>query len=1436
MRGRGRLRAGMLALMVALPIAFVALPAGVSQAACNGVSTWTDLSNAFLSSQTVTLCQDITAGSDQSLTVGDGTISDTTSVTLDLNGHKLSIPNPNADAAAIYVPSGASLTVQDSNDPGDTGLLTVTGGQFSAGIGGDIDRSESSGSVTIDGATVDAAGGDGAAGIGGASGGTGTGGAGGSITIESGSTVTATAGSQAAAIGGGFANGTGGAGGTIIINGATVSTTGGVIATGIGGGAGGTVGGAGGTITIEPGSQVTTTCGQQCTGIGGGDGEVVGGAGGDVTITGGTVNAIGGIAAEGIGGGYGGYGGIGGAGAALTIDSGANVTAAGGAGATAIGGGDGGSTGVFGSLSNGGTLTLPSGSVENVPSGTTADNSGTIELDASLTGDGTVDNTGTILVESDGSVADNGNPGGDTGLTVSTNNYALSFSNNGGGSGSPAPATIYVYAPTVTASEQSLPGGPTPPAGSPNNTGFVGWYTATVGGTQITATTPLATALDASGPPVAATLDAQFGCSGVSNFDDLQTAFATGGTMALCADISTDDGALTVGSGLPGDTTATTLDLNGFSLNINTNASAVPAIDVPAGASLTVLDSNDPGQNGTLTVVGGPDAPGIGDGGTVTIDSGTDLTPSGGAGASPIGAGGPGGSGAFGSLSNDGTLTLLSGSTETVPAGTTVENSGTIDLFGSLTGDGTIDNTGTIFVESGGSVADNGNPGAGSGLTVSTHNYALSFNDNGGSGTTPSTLYVYSDTAGDDDQSIPAGPAPPATGTFKGWYTTPTGGTQITTSTPLATALGASGPPVAATLDAQYLVPAAIGTNPQSQSVPAEADATFTAAATGDPAPTIQWQSCAPGDICSPLSKEWANVTDATSTTLTLDDLQASQSGTEYRAVFTNTSGSVDTAPATLTVTGLEQTITFAPVPATASASAGASDALSATGGASGEPVEFSVDSSTSPADACSVTQTASGVGTVSFAHAGTCVIDANQAAGGNYAEALTVSQTVTISSLGADVSVSNPPAIVLGQGASVTATVTEQDGSAPSGSIQFSVDGAPVGSPVAVGSGGAAVSPNLNGSGTLAPGGHTLTAAFTATDPQEQAPGSGTATLSVSAAASSTTVSVTPGAVSAAVAAVAPGAGTPTGSVTFSADGVTIGTASLSSGTATLNYTVPVGKVHSVAASYAGSTDFTGSSGSTSVSNPSIVARLSSATKKTRYGWYRSPVTVTFTCTTNGAPLTTPCPAAVTLSASRAGQSVSRTITSTNGGTATVAVSKINIDRVRPTVQIVGVKAGTVYSILPGTVRCSARAGLSGLASCRVQRHQTTSGGGLETTTVRYTATATDKAGNTNRATVTVHELAFSLEGVPYVNGAFQVTAGRTYTIIVHSSSRPRYIDASPDPGAPAGNDLYFFKTGPDQWTLGVTLSDGLFANSSRWALGVEINGVVHDIPVQST
>jgi hypothetical protein len=219
----------------------------------------------------------------------------------------------------------------------------------------------------------------------------------------------------------------------------------------------------------------------------------------------------------------------------------------------------------------------------------------------------------------------------------------------------------------------------------------------------------------------------------------------------------------------------------------------------------------------------------------------------------------------------------------------------------------------------------------------------------------------------------------------------------------------------------------------------------------------------------------------------------------------------------------------------------------------------------------------------------------------------------------------------------------------------------------------------------------------------------------------STTTVTYAGGAATATVHAAAPGAGNPAGSVTFFVNGVPATTAPLAlDDTATAVVHVPFGEA--LTATYSGDDNFAQSSGARTgaVLNPLIAARTHSGHARTAAGWYRGAVTVSFQCKQGTSHLTSSCPAAVKLSKSRAGQSVTRAIKGADGGRASITVSHINIDRVAPSLRVR--RHGHHVS-------CHATDALSGVASCVVHLHSHTRGG---VTHLHWVATATDKAGNT--------------------------------------------------------------------------------------------------------
>ena len=183
-----------------------------------------------------------------------------------------------ASHAGIEKSEAGNLIINDKNNL--QGILDVTGGRASAGIGGGFKQEGKN--ITINGGNITITGGDAAAGIGG-----GFKQEGKNITINGGN-ITIIGGDAAAGIGGGAT----GVGENITINGGNITVTGGEASAGIGGGAGE----AGENITIN-GGDVTVTGGVGAAGIGGG----ANGAGKNITISGGKLHVTGREGAAGIG-------------------------------------------------------------------------------------------------------------------------------------------------------------------------------------------------------------------------------------------------------------------------------------------------------------------------------------------------------------------------------------------------------------------------------------------------------------------------------------------------------------------------------------------------------------------------------------------------------------------------------------------------------------------------------------------------------------------------------------------------------------------------------------------------------------------------------------------------------------------------------------------------------------------------------------------------------------------------------------------------------------------------------------------------------------------------------------------------------------------------------------------------------------------------------
>jgi hypothetical protein len=146
--------------------------------------------------------------------------------------------------------------------------------------------------------------------------------------------------------------------------------------------------------------------------------------------------------------------------------------------------------------------------------------------------------------------------------------------------------------------------------------------------------------------------------------------------------------------------------------------------------------------------------------------------------------------------------------------------------------------------------------------------------------------------------------------------------------------------------------------------------------------------------------------------------------------------------------------------------------------------------------------------------------------------------------------------------------------------------------------------------------------------------------------------------------------------------------------------------------------------------------------------GWNNGPVAVSFVCTDALSDIDT-CAGNTTLSAEGAAQSVTGTATDNAGNTKTATVGNINIDLTKPTnVQFTGnalSNGGQYYfgSVPSGPSGCTADDALSGINSCAIDSGYSTAVGSHT-----VTATATDKAGNTETKSISYTVLGWNVTG----------------------------------------------------------------------------------------
>jgi hypothetical protein len=149
---------------------------------------------------------------------------------------------------------------------------------------------------------------------------------------------------------------------------------------------------------------------------------------------------------------------------------------------------------------------------------------------------------------------------------------------------------------------------------------------------------------------------------------------------------------------------------------------------------------------------------------------------------------------------------------------------------------------------------------------------------------------------------------------------------------------GGTGTTTAATLTVTFAP--TITLNPANLTVASAGTATFTAAATGNPAPTVQWFVSTNGGA------SFNAISGATSTTLSFTTSLA-QNGNLYEAVFTNSVSNSTTTPALLTVTGASNVSVAITNPATTAFTLGTGGVINfsaaITNGAAGTGVNWSV-------------------------------------------------------------------------------------------------------------------------------------------------------------------------------------------------------------------------------------------------------------------------------------------------------------------------------------------------------------------------------------------------------------------------------------------------------------------------------------------------------------
>lgn len=403
-------------------------------------------------------------------------------------------------------------------------------------------------------------------------------------------------------------------------------------------------------------------------------------------------------------------------------------------------------------------------------------------------------------------------------------------------------------------------------------------------------------------------------------------------------------------------------------------------------------------------------------------------------------------------------------------------------------------------------------------------------------------------------------------------------------------------PPTSASTSTSSCPTLSVTSSPSSLTVTSGQSASFSAAATGSPAPTVQWQVSTDGGTT------FTDLPGATSTTLTLTATM-SQNGNLYHAVFTNASGSVTSGAATLTVNtaGATTAVVSSRNPTVFGQALTFTATVSATSGTPTGTVTFLDGTSTigtatlDSTGAASFTTSALAVGahTITASYSGDSNFNANTSS--------PFTQIVNLDVPTVAVNASPNPGI-FGQPVIATATVsaTAPGSGMPTGTVTF-LDGLTNLGTASLVNGQASFTISALTSGL-----HSIMATYAGDGNFSQ--NSSTTGLTVNKA--STTTSLTSSAnpsnfnqavtFTSTVTAVAPGTGTPTGAISFTDGSMSLGTATLdSTGTASFTTSALGVGTHTIAASYAGDSNFNASTSSLSqIVNklPALVTLNSSA------------------------------------------------------------------------------------------------------------------------------------------------------------------------------------------------------------------------------------------------